>query len=87
MTHEIKVAEVLTLFGFAREGDQDPEHLFRTAEGRNTELSRVNLFSFKFAAEMDINVRSRVPIDVTAIRTEDGRYFHLVDMPKGLLKD
>jgi len=84
--HNIKVIEVITLFGFAREGSREPEHLFETAEARDTALSSANLFTISFASEMDMIVRLREPIDVTAIRTEDGRFFRLMEISSQILK-
>jgi hypothetical protein len=87
VAHEIKFAEVVTLFGFERKGDRDPGQFFRSIEARDTELGRLNAFSLQFATEMDINIRFREPIEVIAIRTEDGRYFRLTAIPEELLKD
>ncbi len=87
MAPEIKVVEVVTLFGFAKKGKQIPEQLFKTSEGRDAELERKNSFTFQFSCEMDINIDYREPIDVLTARTEDGRYFRLVDVPRELLKE
>jgi hypothetical protein len=67
---------IVTLFGISSYGDENPtsQRFYTTREPRDAQKAR----SDKVCLELDLATQQS--IEVAALLTEDGRYFHLVQI-------